>query len=277
VSDILILSSNPAFRTQLEEFVRLHGARPQSASDVTTALEKMGNWTFDALFADISMPLAEQQKVADALWRQRLISNFVLVDLDQNSSGSRIEQRLFGAEIARGKDVLQILSGYIISSSKTNAMRIEEYPVWVVEDLDSPRDIICAFIEALGFSKVTGFRSAKETLAALLNDPSSCECIITDIRMPEFGGDYLIEQVRKHPKLSHLPILALTAYGSADTLIDCLSKGATGFLVKPPKREDLLRELGRAYRVSQRMASPRLASPDEIEQLRVALERRGFS
>ncbi|NDC38575.1 MAG: response regulator [Proteobacteria bacterium] len=137
--------------------------------------------------------------------------------------------------------------------------------------------MICSFVETMGFGQVQGCRSAKEALSLLTTDPSAYFCVITDMRMPDISGEQLIEQIRRHPKLLHLPVIVLTAYGSADNLLGCLRAGASGFLVKPPKRSDMARELGRAYRIALREGSPRLASPDEVEALRGVLEQRGFA
>ena len=125
-------------------------------------------------------------------------------------------------------------------------------------------------------SSVAGKRSAKEALAELENSPGEYSCIVTDIRMPVIDGHALIDLVRKNPKLEHIPIIALTAYGTVDCLIECLKAGASGFLVKPPKKDDLARELGRAYRIVRHHASPRLASTDEVELIRNILIERGW-
>jgi FixJ family two-component response regulator len=65
----------------------------------------------------------------------------------------------------------------------------------VVDDLDSPRDIICSFVETMGFSQVQGCRSAKEALSLLTAEPERYFCIITDMRMPDVSGEQLIDRI----------------------------------------------------------------------------------
>lgn len=151
----------------------------------------------------------------------------------------------------------------------------EHFPILVVEDLDSPRDIICIFLESLGFSDVVGSRSASEGLKLLEADPNRFSCVVTDIRMPHISGKEMIEIIRSHDRLRHLPIIVLTAYGTVDTLVECLQAGASGFLVKPPKKNDMLRELSRAVRIKHGKLNPRLASHDEAEYIRNYLEGGG--
>ena len=54
------------------------------------------------------------------------------------------------------------------------------------------------------------------------------------------------------------------------------TQARTGFLVKPPKRVDMIREMGRAMRIHKSGRNARLASPDETEYVHELLEKRGF-
>lgn len=273
--DLLIVTADHQLLASVEELARARGVRIKSSLDVASAVQWMQHWSFDVVCVDPSVPLSDQERLADALWKQQPVAPFVVIDRSPQGQ-SQLEARLFGADIVRGDSALQSL-GVILDRIKPRSNeRFKDFRVMVVDDLDSPRDIICAFVEALGFGEVQGVRSAREALSLLTADPSAFSCVITDMRMPDISGEKLIEQIRLHPKLLHLPVIVLTAYGSADTLLGCLRAGASGFLVKPPKRSDMAREMGRAYRISLRESSPRLASPDEVEMLRGVLEQRGF-
>ncbi len=274
--DLLIVSANLQLTTVLEEVGVRKNFRTKSALDTEGAVEWLKNKGFDAVCIDTEVSISNQERIADALWRGNPAAPFVIVD-PYESGGARMEERLFGADVVRGAAGMLTLSKLLDEIRPLGELALSGFSIMVVDDLDSPRDIICTFVESMGFGKVTGVRSVHDALVQLTADPAGCSCIITDIKMPELSGQDLIEQVRKHSKLQHLPIIVLTAYGSADTLLACLNAGASGFLAKPPKRSDLARELGRAFRISLRQASPRLASPNEVEQLRIALEKRGFS
>ena len=274
--DLLIVTSDHALSSAIEERARNHNFRTKTALDAAGAMDWLKNWSFDIVCVDPKMPLAEQERIADLLWREQSAAPFVLVDLYSHSR-SPIEARLFGADVVRGESALKALDNLFERAKPQRAMRLDQFKVLVVDDLDSPRDIICALLETMGVAEVIGVGSAKEALELLTREPERFSCVLTDLRMPDVKGDMLIEQVRKDPRLLHLPVIVLTAYGSADTLISCLRAGASGFLVKPPKKTDLTREIGRAYRIFHRGASPRLASPEEAEALRAILEQRGFS
>lgn len=274
--DLLIVTNDHALSSAIEERARTHNFRTKTALDAAGAMDWLRSWSFDIVCVDPKMPLVEQERIADLLWRDQAAAPFVLVDL-YSQNRNQIEARLFGADVVRGESALRALDGLFERAKPQRAMRLDQFKVLVVDDLDSPRDIICALLETMGVAEVVGVGSAKEALELLTHESERFSCVLTDIRMPDVKGDMLIEQVRKDPRLLHLPVIVLTAYGSADTLISCLKAGASGFLVKPPKRADLTREIGRAYRIYNRGASPRLASPEEAEALRSILEQRGFS
>jgi FixJ family two-component response regulator len=145
-----------------------------------------------------------------------------------------------------------------------------------VEDLESPRDIICVYLESLGFNDVSGVASAGEALALLEENPTKFSCVVTDIRMPQVSGAELIKKLRSDKRFSSLPIVVLTAYGTVDCLLDCLRNGASGFLVKPPKKSDMIREMGRAIRIRESGRHARLASAEEVEYVHDLLEKRGL-
>jgi len=89
-------------------------------------------------------------------------------------------------------------------------------------------------------------------------------------------GWELIEKVRNEATLKHVPIIALTAYGTADNLMKCLQAGASGFLVKPPSKAQLSRELSRAKRIILNAENPRLVQPEDVDVMRDVLAEKGY-
>jgi CheY-like chemotaxis protein len=113
-------------------------------------------------------------------------------------------------------------------------------------------------------------------MLALDQDPKKFDLILTDIRMPKRSGSDLIIAVRSNPLLMKIPIIVLTAYGTADVMIECLKEGATGFMVKPPKKKDLKHEIARVRRILRFKLDPRLVFPSEVEKMREILATKGF-
>jgi len=66
------------------------------------------------------------------------------------------------------------------------------------------------------------------------------QLIITDLNMPRMDGIELIKQVRTNSKNKYVPILVLTTESQATKKQEAKSAGATGWIVKPFRPEQLL-------------------------------------
>ncbi|MBX7138218.1 MAG: response regulator [Oligoflexia bacterium] len=274
--DLLVHARTHVEGAQIEALAEKHGFRVKFSADTQIVTDWLRTRGFDVLLVHGQVPINVQQDFAGRLWEKNAGAHFLVYDLSENSRINKHEVKLFGAELFKGPQALEQLDKFLGDLHPIAPPSQDDFQVMVVEDLDSPRDIICFFLEGMGYAHVKGEPSAKSAMQVLEQDPRAFSCVITDIRMPEISGKELIEQIRKHDKLKHLPVIVLTAHGTADCLIDCLKAGASGFLVKPPKKQDLTRELARAVRISAGQSSPRLVTPDDAEYIRGVLADRGL-
>jgi DNA-binding NtrC family response regulator len=61
---------------------------------------------------------------------------------------------------------------------------------------------------------------------------------ICDLRMPDCDGLNVLQSIRSNG--SEIPIIILTAYGEVDTYLDAMNAGATEYLNKPIRSEELV-------------------------------------
>lgn len=275
MSSLLLIEPDPSVAARIEGVAARHELRVKATADPKQAIEWMKLREFDAICATAAIPEAAQVELSAILWRSNPAAPFILFAEGDSKINPRLV-KLLGADLAVGAGGLARLDQLLKEVRPKADLTHTRFRVLVVEDLDAPRDIICTYLEGLGFPGAEGARSADEALQRLEQDPQCFNCIITDIRMPKISGDQFIGIVRRNAKLQHLPIIVLTAHGTTECLVDCLKAGASGFLVKPPKREDLVRELGRAVRIALRRESPRLATHEEADQLHQLLVERGM-
>lgn len=65
-----------------------------------------------------------------------------------------------------------------------------------------------------------------------------CDIVISDIRMPEMDGIEMLSKIKSiNPDVS---IIMMTAYGSVDTAVEAMKKGAFDYITKPFDKEELL-------------------------------------
>lgn len=69
---------------------------------------------------------------------------------------------------------------------------------------------------------------------------TSIHMLITDLNMPNMDGLELIKQVRAMPQFKFIPIIMLTTESQTDIKQKGKAAGATGWIVKPFKPEQLV-------------------------------------
>lgn len=106
--------------------------------------------------------------------------------------------------------------------------------ILLIEDDDSLRSVVTAFLEREGFS-VDAHPSAE---AALTNfAPDRYSCILSDFKLPGMNGLELLAAVRERSRT--VPFIVMTAFGSIDIAVRAMRSGANDFLSKPFEPETL--------------------------------------
>ena len=106
-----------------------------------------------------------------------------------------------------------------------------------VDDSASVRQMVAFTLEAAGYDVVSAVdgRDALERLKAVPVD-----LIVTDLNMPNLDGIELVRQVRTMPAFKFLPIVLLTTESEETRKQEGRAAGATGWIVKPFKQDQLL-------------------------------------
>ena len=109
--------------------------------------------------------------------------------------------------------------------------------VAIVEDDVPAREILAGWIRnAEGFSCAGEFDDAETALARLPHEKPSV--VLFDINLPGMNG---IECVRKlKPKLPDTQFVMVTVYEDANHIFNALSAGASGYLLKQTRRNELI-------------------------------------
>ena len=104
------------------------------------------------------------------------------------------------------------------------------YPrILVVEDNDELRTYL---IDSLSdIYNVQACCNGKE--ACIIVKEFWPELILSDIMMPEMGGDELCVTIKGDIETSHIPILLLTALGDERNILEGLKVGADDYITKP--------------------------------------------
>jgi len=131
--------------------------------------------------------------------------------------------------------------------------------VFVVDDDPSIREAIKSLIRLEGL-RVETFGSAQEFLRN--ERPDLPGCVVLDVELPGLSGLDLQRELAAHG--IKLPIIFITGYGDIPMSVRAMKAGATEFLTKPFRDQDLLDAIEQAV---ERDRAARLHSK-EIAELR---------
>ncbi len=113
------------------------------------------------------------------------------------------------------------------------------YNVLIVDDSKSMRKVIRKTLELSGF-RVGECLEASNGLEALdLLDGKWIDLILSDIHMPVMDGFGLIQSLRAKQICQDTPIIFVTTEASEDRLNYLMSLGASGYIRKPFRPEEI--------------------------------------
>lgn len=109
--------------------------------------------------------------------------------------------------------------------------------ILTVDDSATMRQSISLALEKEGY-KVVEARDGKEALGRLNGE--KFHVILVDVNMPGMDGITLTRQIRGLPNYKYTPIIIVTTESQAKKKEEGKGAGATGWIVKPFKPDQLL-------------------------------------
>ena len=105
--------------------------------------------------------------------------------------------------------------------------------ILVVDDEPKMTALICGELEEAGHRVSTCTRPAE---ALALIDSKAFDIVITDLSMPEISGMQILE---KSLTKEGTDVIMMTAYGTVESAVTAMKKGAADYLIKPFSLEEL--------------------------------------
>ncbi|PID56738.1 DNA-binding response regulator [candidate division KSB3 bacterium] len=136
-----------------------------------------------------------------------------------------------------------------------------EGKILIVDDEAIQREIVRDILEDRG-CEVIVVGSGVDALEYIKHDP--VDVVLTDLRMPGMDGVELLEHIKDCDP--EIVVVVVTAYGSLESAVDAVKKGAYDYLAKPLGKEQLTLVVERA--LSRKKLS------DENRSLRQELQER---
>ncbi|HOD70967.1 MAG TPA: response regulator [Deltaproteobacteria bacterium] len=109
--------------------------------------------------------------------------------------------------------------------------------ILAVDDSASIRQMVCFTLQKEGYEVIEA-SDGRDALSKI--GASAVNMVITDLHMPNMNGVELIQALRANPSFKFTPIVMLTTESHQDKKDMGKQAGATGWIVKPFKPEQLI-------------------------------------
>lgn len=152
--------------------------------------------------------------------------------------------------------------------------------VLVVDDSPTTTAMLRMILERSGYG-VRIAHSGREALAAL--DLRKPDLMLCDIEMPDMDGLQVLEVMRADPSMDRIPVIMVTSKTEVSDKIRGLDTGATDYVTKPFKMEELKARIRSHLRMKQmadelsdkntQLAKTQVLLEEKIEALRGAYQK----
>jgi CheY-like chemotaxis protein/CHASE3 domain sensor protein len=246
---------------QLLEYGDIHITAVATAGD---ALRELQAATFDCMVMDLTLPdlsgyellerMAGQEDVAfppvivytgrsltrDEEHRLRRFSKSIIIKDARSPERLLDEVTLFLHQV---ESTLPLERQRMLKAVRDRDATLEGRRILVVEDDVRNIFALSSVLEPKG-AHVEIARNGREAIEALVQSASHptapIDLILMDIMMPEMDGFTAMQEIRKRPEWTAIPIIALTAKAMKDDQERCLAAGANDYIAKPLDVEKLL-------------------------------------
>jgi two-component system cell cycle response regulator DivK len=119
---------------------------------------------------------------------------------------------------------------------------LDRFRILLVEDFDDARELYSTCLRSSGYEVI---EAATGIEAVALARSASPDLILMDLLLPGMDGWQATAELKRDPRVRHVPIVALTAHALSDERERIARLGCDAFLAKPCLPPDLIRTVDR--------------------------------
>ncbi len=256
---LLIVEDDTVQRDSLTHLLKGDDVEIVAVGSVREALDALSKNTFDCVVTDLTLPDASGfdllQKLGNGdayafppviVYTGRSLSAAEEQQLRMYSSsiivkGARSPERLLDEVtlfLHQVESELPADRRRMLKQARDREVLFDGRNILVVEDDVRNIFALSSILEPKGANIVIA-RNGREALEVLEATPN-VDMVLMDVMMPEMDGIQATREIRKQPKWSKLPIIALTAKAMRDDQERCLAAGANDYVSKPVDVEMLM-------------------------------------
>jgi HAMP domain-containing protein/signal transduction histidine kinase/DNA-binding response OmpR family regulator len=229
------------------------------ADNARTALEQINTTTYDCVIADYLLPDAEGDNFVSNINGHSNQNGTPVIVYSAKDFSSREKSKLkqyANKILMKDGNSLDLLLEETVVQLHIDHKDLNPEKRKVIEDLRSQKDILMhknilvvdddvrnlfaltTVFERFMINTITA-ESGKEAME-IISENNFIDIVLMDIMMPEMDGYETIQKIRREHKNNALPIIAVTAKAMKGDREKCLEAGASDYITKPLKIDQLL-------------------------------------
>lgn len=113
--------------------------------------------------------------------------------------------------------------------------------ILLIDDDEDDQEIFLAALEQVSSSvNCTAIGNAKNALTQLQEKKLLADIIFLDLNMPLMNGQQFLAEIKKNTPLDQIPVIIFSTTSHPETISLVKKMGASDFITKPDKFEDLV-------------------------------------
>jgi HAMP domain-containing protein/signal transduction histidine kinase/DNA-binding response OmpR family regulator len=257
--NILVVEDNEIESSQIAKILKEDNISISVANTGRKALKQLSARDYDCIILDYTLPDIPGDELVSqiAAAKNRLTPIIVYSAKDFNKNEWIQLSHHSNAVVAKGVNSIEHLLEESILQMHINYNDLASEKKRLIENLRRKEDILIGMnvmvvdddvrnlfalttvFERYNMNVITA-ESGKEAIAILNNDKQKVDMVLMDIMMPEMDGYETMQKIRREHKNSSLPIIAVTAKAMKGDRQKCLEAGASDYITKPLKIDQLL-------------------------------------
>jgi DNA-binding response OmpR family regulator len=255
---ILIVEDNEIDASQIAKMLEDEKIKITIAANCKSALECISRRDYDCIILDYTVPDISGNDLIHEISKAKKIFTPVIIYSIKDFTGIEMNNVNFNSNshIMKGVNSIEYLLAETVSQLHINHKSLTGDKQKIIENIRNQKDILngkiilvvdddvrnlfamTTIFERFNMQAITA-ESGQEAIRILHENPR-IEMVLMDIMMPEMDGYETIKQIRHEDKNSMLPIIAVTAKAMKQDREKCLEAGASDYIMKPVKTDQLL-------------------------------------
>lgn len=256
---LLIIEDNELESSQIAKTLECDNVTVTTAVNGKNALKLLNEEVFDAIIVDYTLPDISGMDLLTRInsGKNALVPVIVYSAKDFTRQELSILNKLSSSVVLKDVNSLDKLLEDTVTYMHLNYNSLSEDKRRLLENIrmkndslagkkvlvvdDDVRNLfaITTVFERYNIDVITA-ESGKEAIELIADPVNNIEMVLMDIMMPEMDGYETMQKIRREHKNNTLPIIAVTAKAMKGDRQKCLEAGASDYITKPLKMDQLL-------------------------------------